>query len=315
MQEGDANFVTSATVGGSIGGVFTGSTTAGDVFGGSIGNDTFTLQQGGAPETIYTGGGQDTINLFAGHTASDHVEFYAGFETAVTPGGVEVPSSFDSGVVAGSITQGTDVVQLGWWGLATGATETGYGATAADYAGIIGIGGTSADMSTVSNFNAGKDVLDFAASSSTGYGPVWGSGGANGLGGTALGITDGAFAAFTGGAPAVGQQVNPGGTVAGTTTLIELTTGTFANANAVAQALDSATYAITFGAPLGANDSAHMLVAYQDLSGSTRIADLAIANPTAGPLSSSLVLDEHASDIVQVTGVPLLSAAPDVHFA
>ena len=123
MQAGDANFVTSATVAGSAGDVFKGSTTAGDVFGGSIGNDSFTLQQGGAAETIYTGGGQDTIALFAGHTGLDHVEFYAGFNTSaatLAATGVEIPRD-----ISGSITQGNDAAQLGWWGLATGATETG----------------------------------------------------------------------------------------------------------------------------------------------------------------------------------------------
>ena len=122
MQGGDANFTTSLTVAGSVGDTFLGSSTAGDVFGGSIGNDTFTLNQGSAAETIYTGGGADTINLFAGHTGSRCDRLLRGLRNAlrlgIIPGGFEIPR-------VASITDASDVPQLGWWGQATGGYSDG----------------------------------------------------------------------------------------------------------------------------------------------------------------------------------------------
>ncbi len=316
LQGGDANYTTSLTVAGSVGDIFLGSTTAGDVFGGSIGNDTFTLNQGTAAETIYTSGGADTINLFAGHTAGDVIGFYAGFETAlpapgILPGGVETPR-------ANSITDSYDAPQLGWWGQATGATATGYSAGGANYAGLIGNGtGTSADATVVNNYNPGVDLLVFAASSGVTpfYGPVWNSDGANGLGGTALGLVDGAFASFAGHVAATVQQVTTGGTVNAATDFIELTGHEFGSVNDVATQLENGTYNLSFSGTLASNNSAHLLLAWEDFSGETHISDLAIA-ATAGATKTSTGTSIHVSDIVELPATSLIGLTPaQVHFA
>src|SRR5579883_1020348 len=315
MTGGDANYTTSLTVAGSIGDTFLGSKSAGDVFGGSIGNDTFTLQQGSAPETIFTGGGADTVNLVAGHTGGDVIGFYAGFDTpGVTPGGFEIPRH-------ASITDAGDVPQLGWWGQATGGTATGYAAAGADYAGLIGNGtGTTADASIINNFVPGVDTLAFAASSGAGYGPVWNKGGPNGLGGTALGLVDGAMASFTGGVDATVQTVAAGGTVNAATNFIELS-GVFNNIGTVATELENGTYTLNFSGALGVDDSAHMLIAWQDLSGMTHVSDMAIENPFGAGITSTFAANIHLSDIAElpnttVTALVGIGAAhPNVHFA
>ena len=321
MEGGDNNYTTSATVAGSVGDTFLGSTTGGNVLGGSIGNDLYTLGQVSNPETVYTGGGADTVTLAAGHTALDRVEFYSGFNTpGVAPGTVEIPRT-------SSITNSGDVPGLGWWGQATGGTATGIGAGGANYGSLVGNGtGTSADATTVTNFVTGAtgDILDFGASSGTGHATIWGAGGANGLaGGTALGLVNGSFAAFAAGAglDATIQQVNPGGTVAAGTNFIELTGQTFLSVGAVASALTTfVNYNINFtGAGLTTHESAHWLIGWQDTAGSTHIADLSLINPSgvvnATSTAGVFAADVHVSDIATLTGVSLTSlTAHNVHF-
>ena len=78
MEGGDANFVSSATVPGSLGDVLIGSKTGGNVLGGSIGNDIFTSNVSLVADTIFTSGGQDKITLTAGHTASNSSGYVLG---------------------------------------------------------------------------------------------------------------------------------------------------------------------------------------------------------------------------------------------
>jgi hypothetical protein len=328
MQGGDANFTTAATVAGSTGDVITGATGFGNVLGGSIGNDTIVGTTSlTAPDTIYTGGGADTITLAAGHTAADQIGLYSGFGTpGVLPGGIEIPRFV-------SITDTNDVPQLGWWGQATGATATGYAAT--KYAGLAADSGTSADQTTVANFVVGsaatpQDSMEFGANVGVGHGAIWGTGGTNGNGGIAHGLVFGDLvtptAAVAGGTVAVLQQVNPGtaavANVNAATDVLQLSTGVFQNANAVVNALHTGAYTLTFaaGAALGANDSEHLLVAYQDQAGSTHVMDLAITNTAAvasGALesTSTATVSLYGSDIVQLTGVGLLTLhAGNIHF-
>ena len=107
MEGGDANFVSSATVAGSLGDVLIGSKTGGNVLGGSIGNDIFTSNVSLVADTIFTSGGADKINLTAGHTASNSLDMYSGFSTAgVTPGTAEI-------VRFASITNANDIPSAG----------------------------------------------------------------------------------------------------------------------------------------------------------------------------------------------------------
>ena len=81
----------------------------------------------------------------------------------------------------------------------------------------------------------------------------------------------------TGDTNAVFQNVINGGAVAAATTVVILTGQTFSDATAVASALENGgTYDVKVAGTLGANHSAHLIIAYQDLSGNTHLADLAI---------------------------------------
>jgi len=276
------------------------------VFGGSIGNDTYTLQQGASGEQIYTNGGADTVNLFAGHTGVDNIDLYPAFTTpGVTPSGSVLEIVRDFG-----LTTGADIPRLGWWGNPTGpaAAPTGYAGTV--YDGLLANTGTSLDISTVNGFVAAQDVLNFATSLTFNGG--WGTGGVNGNGGAVHGIVDGDLVTHPAVGVAVIQQLNPGGTVLAGTNIIELTGSNFANANAVVQSLHSVVaYNIAFSnAAVGANDSFHVLVAYQDLTGTNvNVMDLAITDTAgaAGITTAGATTTLHGSDMVHLTGVSLVA--------
>lgn len=287
MPVGSYDFVYATTVAASTGAPVTGSTTAGNVLGGSIGNEVITgtssLVQ---PDTIYTGGGADTIVLAPGHFASTRIELYAGnsINSSVVPGGVQR-------AVAGSIVNASDIPQLGWWGQATAQT----GGPVSNASTNAGNGnGTSLDMSTVVNFVTGLssapvDKVDFSLSAFSNL--LRADGGAS--------------------TPALGSAVfsnllSPGGTVTVANADVLLLGNTFANAAAVAASLANAPTAITFaGAQLNALN--HYLVAYQDLSGSVRIADLDIHRGATPFLTTAQGQNISASDMVQLVGVSLSS--------
>jgi hypothetical protein len=122
-------------------------------------------------------------------------------------------------------------------------------------------------------------------------------------------------------------MVNPGvvavGNVAAATDVIELSTGTFLNANAVVQALHSATnYLVNWTATAGlaANDSEHVIVVYGVTGGGVNVMDLAITDTAAvaagGILASNAAtVNLHGSDMVSLTGVALASiTAANFHF-
>jgi len=324
MRAGDANFTASETVAGSTGDLITGATGFSNVLGGSIGNDTITGTTSlTAPDTIYTGGGADTIRLVTGHTAVDRIGLYAGFDTpGIAGGGTEVPRF-------NSITDTADVPQLGWWGQATAGAATGY--VGSTYAGLAANTGTSLDQTVVTNFVPGsatapQDVLDFGTFSGPGHGAVWGTGLTNGNGGISHGLVSGDLVTTTTGITSpVLTQINPGNTAPAPTAagqVFELIAATFANASAVASALHSS-YQLKFtvgAGGLAAHDSEHTLMAYQDLSGNTHIADVALTNAAAvssgsTEMTTDALVTAHASDIVQLTGVALLSLhTGNIHF-
>lgn len=289
MPMGSYNFAYGLTVFASTGDTITGSTTAGNVLGGSIGNDSFIgAQSAGQVGTFYTGGGTDTITLVAGHTATNRIELFAGNATntvaTLTPGSVVAS-------VAGSIVNASDVPQLGWWGQATAqsggpvsnaTTNAGYGT------------GTSKDMTTVANFvtgtaNAPVDTVDISLRAFSGL------------------LRDSDGTAPTLGTAIFSNVVNPGGTitVANATVLLIDRPGGFANAAAVAAALVE--HPITFAGSQSAAFN-HYIIAYQDLGGNIRIADMdihlgAAMNFTTTADGQTLSI----SDMVTLTGVSLAS--------
>ena len=309
---GDANFVTSSTVAGSIGDTITGSASGSNMLGGSIGNDAITALSG--VNTIYTDGGADTIVLSAsGVHSHDVIDLYAG-EGAVGPG-ADIP------VIANSITDAANLSQLGWSGLPTGGVATEFGAIGALS------GGTSASISLIQTstggqaFNPGTDSLGFGVI-------AWGTG-TNGAGGANLGLTNaaavGGFATLASGAAVSAQVVTPGvvsnagDTLLAGTNLIELNGSFTGGAAQVADTLVNAASRIFFASALGATNDAHILLAYQN-NGSVDIADVTFHAGGAAMGNTAAVTGGtvHISDIVQLTGVSLASfeanATTAVHF-
>ena len=99
------------------------------------------------------------------------------------------------------------------------------------------------------------------------------------------------------------QQVNPGNALDAAANFFELTTGTFLTATAVASALDTF-YGLTFAAALGANNSAHIYVAYSDGT-NAHIADVAFINKTGAATASLAAMNIFVSDIAVLANTPL----------
>jgi hypothetical protein len=299
MQAGDANFTVGATVATSAGDTIIGSATAGNVLQGSLGNDTITGNTSLAPtaaDTIVTAGGADTITLGPGHTASDHVDIYAGFNFVggpVAPGGDAGSDAIPAGV--STINVAGNKANVGWWGVPTGAAAP---------ITITGASSTSADQSTIANFAPGtkatpQDQVVFSVSAWNATAPDIGLTAVNAAGTALAQVAAGQLGSsvFT---------VNTGATLlkANTDLIIENTT-TFGNASAVASAL-STTAANAFATPAQvAGDTYHFLVAYQDLSGNTHIMDFDLFGAAASVTSANGAGTGVGSDMVQLTGIPL----------
>jgi len=248
------------------------------VYVGTAGADIFIANDNG--DTVVTDGGGDNITLgAAGH--ADRVELYVGTGAAVSSIVAAVP---------GSITDSADVAKGGFWGLAGGVGQFG---------GLATGHGTSTDMTKIFNFQSGSatgaDVIDLSAS-------AWGSGGTNGEKGTNRGLVNGNLLNHPTTMTFASLHIN--GTVPSSANMIRLVDRTFADANAVAQALSS-NYKISLGASLPSLADCHMLFAYNDSSNYARIADVEFNNNSYAASSASTSLAVHASDLVQITGISM----------
>jgi len=318
---GDANFVPGATVALSTGDTITGAANPvgyqtagpgafnpgnlvlGNVLAGSIGNDTLTSKSLNLPDYIVTEGGADKVTLAASHTGADHVGFYAA-NGNVNGVGADL-GKYAVGSVATAISEivgGLDFVNPGWWGVAAGGSSNNINVLFADGQ------GTSLDNSTLNNFVATQDFLDFS-------GQAWG--GANA--GFVRGLTadfgpGGLFNVATAGfdlTSATGTAVNAvqvasGGSIVGSLAtpndFIILSEGNFLNASAVAQALASpGGYVVNHSASLAVDY--HMLLAYAGTDGFAHIADHWFGNPGSTVLTNDL--NVNVSDIVTLAGVNL----------
>ena len=285
MPVGSHNFVYALTVSGSVGDNISGSTSAGNMLGGSIGNDIIVgTQNTSAADTIFTGGGADTIMLAASHTASDRIELYAANglnDIANLSAGGVAPS------VSASIVDAGDTPQLGWWGQATAQS----GGPVSDNSTNAGVAaGTSQDLSTVVNFAAG-DTIDVALDAFSGLLRNLGNGNAPSLG----------TANFS-------NLVAPGGAVTVENADVLLIDNPIGFINAADVALTLSLDPITFAATQSGTYN-HYIVAYQDLGGDVRIADMDIHlgsasssfDSTAGGATLSI------SDMLVLSGVSLAS--------
>ena len=275
----------------------------GDVLGGSLGNDAITSQSTAQPDYIVTGGGSDTVNLAAGHSAEDHVAFYAG------NGNQNIGTAYAVASVATAISEAVGVLEFvnpGYWGVAAGGSSQNIDTLFATGT------GTSASNSTINGFNPTQDVIDFSTK-------AWGTGAlVNGLtavtGGALIHVGAGLSSATGTAVNAV--QVAPGGTITGTAAtpndLIILSQGSFLNANAVASALNSTGYNIFHPAAVGGTDY-DFLLAYQGIDGNAHLADLHFlgngpSTHTGGALAGQDA-NVSVSDVATLVGVNLTQLA------
>lgn len=290
MPVGAPNFAYGLTPETSTGSIVVGSATANNVLGGSIGNDVFQgVQIANRIDTFFTGGGADTIILASGRDVGSHIGLYASNMTSdpsqVQPG-TAVPS------LRGSIVDSDDTPQLGWWGQGSGKI----GGPASDATTNAGSGtGISSSMSRVYNFESGTDFLQVDR----------------------INISQRAFSDLIrdvtpGSGPTLGEAnfsnlLNPGDTVTITdaNVLVFSNTRTYADASELAGVLANDITDISFGS-FQTNTFNHYIVAYQDNTGNTRIADMNIQSQT--PFNDTAV---HAgktmaiSDMVQLVDVSI----------
>jgi len=286
MPVGAHEFAYALSVGASTGATIVGSTDAGNVLGGSIGNDTITgsLTQG---DTIFTGGGADAITLSTTTTEKDRVELFA---ANASGNAAALSAGAPVNAVAGSIVDANNIPQLGWWGQAT-AQFGGPASTAATNAGFGT--GTSFDMSTIVNFSASADTVDIALKAFSDLLRGFGDEDSPDLG----------TAVFS-------NLVSPGGTVTVADASVLLIDSPLGFANAAAVAAELAVNPITFAAPQTEQFN-HYIVAYQDLDGDVRLADMDIqlgAAPSFTTTNGGATLA--ISDMAKLEGVSLDELTP-----
>ena len=290
MPVGAPNLSYGLSVATSVGSVVVGSSTAGNVLGGSIGNDNFQgVQVASQSDTFYTGGGADYIYLAADRTSGSVVGLYA--SNSSSDPSVLVPGQSVS-AIAGSVVSATDVPQLGWWGQGSGK----FGGPVSDANTNAGQGtGVSQSMTIVANFVSGTDLveLDRLEFSRLSYSDL---------------LRDVSPAAGPGlGAAVFSNTLDLGNdalvTVADANVLIISSDLRFEDADTLAQVLVTDEGKIRFG-ELQTHDLNHYLIAYEDLSGNSRIADLNIQSETDF-LSTELIngMTLSVSDMVQLQGV------------
>jgi hypothetical protein len=136
----------------------------------------------------------------------------------------------------------------------------------------------------------------------------------------ASGLTGGTLAAgsVAAGADAVIGAQTAGSHVASDVTLVEITDQSFANAGALATALEGSEHLIFSGVPAAGSsggptpqDASHILVAYNDGTGSTRIANVGVMGSSPDTHYDAIT----GSDLVQLSGVSVTSLnAHNIHF-
>jgi hypothetical protein len=265
-----------------------------------VGADNITSNAVGN-DRIFGDGGADTITLAASHTLSDFVVFGEDW--------------MDSNIDVLAITNGSDGSYLGYWGETTTPT-----AIPSLFSGQP-TGGTSADMTTITNFNPGSggDVLDFKVAAWNGA-----SVGTVGVFHPAengdLVLLGGTFPVLTGAAtlsPVWTSGSSNSSLAAGDNVLLYAPSGvTETNAQQLAAQLHTSTGAIVlpagspvFGYVLPGLDE-HILVAYDASVGSAHavnIADVDLVNMSGSPQNSTANLNVYASDMVHLVGVSLAS--------
>lgn len=304
---------------GTIGVLVKGSATGANFLTGSFGNDVISSGAGGG--AIVTEGGGDTITLAAHAGKAEFIDLFVGsaapttvfaagaagpayaaiaaFDVAKAAGGEAAVNSAGAAVV---VAAGDALARDGFWGVAPGGPILDLTQSASF--------GTSADATTITGFNVATDTINISVGGWTQSGPVFG-----------LEQMKNTFAAAGG---QLAEATGPGATVglgaAGAATILELGAGggnaglanppLFANAAAVAAQLQTDNYHLTFAnAVAAAGSSTDYLIAYQNATGDTVIADLNLISTKAGAVDFGTDFVVHVSDMAVLKGVALAGLA------
>jgi hypothetical protein len=278
-----------------------------DTLVGSHGNDVINLNNGGG-NVITTGGGADVITLDTG-AAPDIVNLY-GF-TGIGPLGD-----------GSSIVNDTDAAGTGFWGATAAGWTPIWGVGGASLLGTVtaaGISnGTNTDMSVINHFVMGPtgDQIQLDVNQAAGPGDIsaWQHTFAllNPLGGQAAGVIDGGNAFIPVGDANIFFS-SPGATMNALSSVVELQ-GNYANAaSAAAQIHTLQHFSLDLAIPNTAD--VHLILAYQDQTGNTRISDLDLVNNSGAATADTAHMNVFVSDMVQLVGQPVSTLTDhNVHF-
>jgi hypothetical protein len=294
------------SLGPTLGTVTFSNSSTGVVAGTYVGADNITGGSGGS-DTIYGDGGPDTITLPPNHSLPDTVVF--GEDLMGEPGALAKHDVL-------AITGGSDQAYLGSWG--AGTTPT---AIPNLFPGNTG--GTSADMTVITGFLAGRpggDVLDFTTAAWNGESAFSTKGDLvvlNGVSGVPLGAAQLSAVWFNSGS-------NNSLKTTDNVLVYAPSDASVQNAQQLAAQLHTASDAVMLpqGGLIGPGEDKHILVAYDasfNLLGTihpvVNIADVDLVNTSASNQNSTANLNVYASDMVSLTGVSLTSLTSDnIHF-
>jgi S-layer protein len=243
---------------------------------GGVANDVLTDLAGGS--NFFGDGGSDAINMGGGGNTAHFGEFN-------TDGTLETQTITD--------TNG-DAYQ-GFWGVGNGAGGNSTTIT----------GSTSADMTTITGFNAITDHLVFNTD-------AW----SDSLGGAGT-LVDGAGAAVAGNASHMQLVTAPGAAVTGTTNVVlyGLDSGLLSGAADLATALETSGVGNLTGLG-GVTAGEHMLFAYQVIGGDIRIADVDFLNGVSGgdTAGKSIAVSDIADLTTATTLIGLGTHAGSIEF-
>jgi hypothetical protein len=246
------------------------------------------------------------VDIF-GHRPSSVASAY--WENRILSGAVplsELPARIENHAQGANATTLLDHIHAAVFAATYTSSEVGLTASEAPAVGVLiqfadGIdeftgGGLLATVTPVGNFVTGSTAAATVANFSVGEYDL--TGGTLAVGSVAAGVD-----------AVIGAQT-AGSHVAAGVTLVEITDQSFANASALATALEGSEHLIFSGAP-AAGGASHVLVAYNDGTGSTRIADVGVMGSSPDTHFDTIT----GSDLVQLIGVSATSLnAHNIHF-
>jgi hypothetical protein len=266
------------------------------------GADHITSNAMGGSDAIFGDGGADVITLPANHSGSDEVVF-----------GEEINGGSNKVLTLNVLatTDGMDVAYPGSWGAST--TKT---AIPNLFPGAVG--GTSADMTTITGFRAGSggDILGFTVAAWNGSSPEPGSGQIAAQGDLVALAVQSPIVAGDGSLSAVWVNSGSNSSLKLTDNVLRYapSDALVQNAQQLAAQLHTSFDAVTLPEPTVGFD-VHILVAYAAGNNVVNIADVDLVNTTGAQQNSTAKVSVYASDMMSLIGVSLTNLTPDnIHF-